>query len=40
MVDAPSKEEVVTWAQRCPAEPGDQIEIRKVFEAADFAITK
>ena len=40
MVEAPSKEEVVRWAQRCPAEPGDTIEIRQVFEAADFAIRK
>ena len=40
MVEAPSKEEVVKWAQRCPAEPGDTIEIRQIFEAADFAIKK
>ena len=40
MVEAPSKEEVVKWAQRCPAEAGDTIEIRQVFEAADFAIKK
>ena len=40
LVEAPSKEEVVKWAQRCPAEPGDTIEIRQIFEAADFAIKK
>ena len=40
LLDAPSKEEVVKWAQRCPAEPGDMIEIRQIFEAADFAINK
>ena len=40
IVDAPSKEEVLKWAQRCPAEPGDTIEIRQIFEAADFAIKK
>ena len=40
MVEAPSKEEVVKWAKRCPAEPGDTIEIRQIFEAADFAIKK
>jgi hypothetical protein len=40
MVEAPSKEEVVKWAQRCPAEPGDTIEIRQIFEAADFAPKK
>jgi len=38
MVEASSKEEVVKWAQRCPAEPGDTIEIRQIFEAADFAM--
>ena len=40
MIEAPSKEEVVKWAQRCPAEEGDVIEIRQIFEAADFAIQK
>ena len=38
LVEAPSKEEVVKWAQRCPAEPGDVIEIRQIFSKADFAI--
>ena len=36
IVEAKSKEEVVKWAQRCPAAEGDVIEIRKIFEAADF----
>src|SRR6476619_5186583 len=40
LVEAPSKEEVVKWAQRCPAGDGDTIEIRQIFEAADFAIKK
>ena len=40
LVEAPSKEEVVNWAQRCPAEPGDVIEIRQIFGEADFAIKK
>jgi hypothetical protein len=31
LVEAPSKEEVAKWAQRCPAEEGDTIEIRQVF---------
>jgi hypothetical protein len=31
-----SKEEAVEWAKRCPAAPGDVLEIRQVFEAADF----
>jgi hypothetical protein len=37
LVEAPSKEEVVKWAQRCPAEDGDIIEIRRVFAPEDFA---
>jgi hypothetical protein len=37
LVEAPSKEEVVKWAQRCPAEEGDTIEIRQVFEPEGFA---
>jgi hypothetical protein len=40
LVEAASKEEVVKWAQRCPAEPGDVIEIRHIFGEADFAIKK
>ena len=40
MVEAKSKEEVLQWAQRCPAAPGDVIEIRQIFDAADFAIKK
>jgi hypothetical protein len=40
LLEAPSKEEVVKWAQRCPAEPGDVIEIRQIFGEADFAIKK
>jgi hypothetical protein len=37
LVEAPSKEEVVKWAQRCPAEVGDTIEIRQIFGPEDFA---
>jgi hypothetical protein len=37
LVEAPSKEEVVKWAQRCPADDGDTIEIRQVFTPEDFA---
>jgi hypothetical protein len=40
LVEASSKEELLRWAQRCPAEPGDVIEIRQVFEEADFAAEK
>src|SRR5215212_5149732 len=37
LVEAASKEELVKWAQRCPAEPGDVIEIRQIFGEEDFA---
>ena len=40
LIEAPSKAEVVKWMQHCPAEEGDVIEIRQVFDAADFAIKK
>lgn len=33
IVEANSKDEVVKWAQRCPADDGDVIEIRQIFEA-------
>jgi len=36
IVDAPSKEEVVEWAQRCPAEDGDIIEVRQIATEEDF----
>jgi len=36
LVEAGSKEELVKWAQRCPAAEGDVIEIRQVFGEADF----
>jgi hypothetical protein len=31
-----SREEAIEWARRCPAEPGDVLEIRQVFEPEDF----
>jgi hypothetical protein len=31
-----SREEAIEWARRCPAQPGDVLEIRKVFEPEDF----
>ena len=40
MVEANSQEELVKWAERCPAEEGDVIEIRQIFDLADFAIKK
>lgn len=36
LIDVPSKEEAVQWAERCPASEGDVIEIRQVFEMSDF----
>ncbi len=36
MVEANSKKELVKWAQRCPADPGDVIEIRQIWDEADF----
>ena len=36
MVEADSKEEVLKWAQKCPAEDGDVIEIRQIFAPEDF----
>jgi hypothetical protein len=37
IVEADSKEELVKWAPRCPADEGDVIEIRQIFGEADFA---
>jgi hypothetical protein len=36
LLQAKSKEEVVQWALKCPAQEGDIIEIRQVQEMADF----
>ncbi len=36
MIDVKSKEEAVEWAKRVPAQDGDIIEIRQVFEVSDF----
>lgn len=40
LVEADSKERLVSLMQECPAEDGDVIEIRQIFSAADFAITR
>jgi hypothetical protein len=40
LVEASSKEELLKWALRCPAEEGDVIEIRQVFDTTEFAIKK
>lgn len=36
MLQANSKQQVVDWMKRCPAQDGDVIEIRQVFEMSDF----
>lgn len=36
MIDVKSKEEAIEWARRCPAGDGDVIEVRQVFEIAEF----
>ena len=36
MIQVNSKAEAINWASRCPAPDGEMIEIRQVFEAADF----
>jgi hypothetical protein len=36
MIDVGSREEAVAWASRCPLAPDDTIEVRQVFEMADF----
>lgn len=36
LIQARSKEEAVEWASRCPANEGDMIEVRRVFEMDDF----
>ena len=37
ILQANSKQEVVEWAQRCPALDGDVLEIRQIFEMSDFS---
>jgi hypothetical protein len=36
MISVASRAEAIEWARQCPAGKGDVIEIRQVFEAADF----
>ena len=35
-LEAPSKQQVIDWFKRCPAQDGDVIEIRQVAEMSDF----
>jgi hypothetical protein len=36
LIQARSKEQAVQWASRCPANDGDVIEVRQVYELSDF----
>lgn len=36
IIQVKSKEEAVEWARRCPAGEEDMIELRQIFEMADF----
>ena len=36
LLEAKSKDEVIDWFKRCPAEPGDVVEFRQVFEMSDL----
>jgi hypothetical protein len=36
MLELKSRDEAIEWARRCPAAPGDVLEIRKVFSPEDF----
>ena len=36
MIQVRSREEAVEWARRCPASDEETIELRQVFEMADF----
>lgn len=36
MIDVGSRDEAIAWASRCPLSDGDTIELRQVFEMADF----
>ncbi len=36
MIDVASKEEAIEWATRCPGGEHEVIEVRQVFEMADF----
>lgn len=36
LIQTQSRDEAVDWASRCPAADGDVIEVRQVYELADF----
>lgn len=36
MIEVKSKQDAVDWMKRCPAQEGDVMEIRQVFEMSDL----
>lgn len=36
IIQVKSREEAVEWATRCPAAPGDTIEVRQIFDMSDY----
>jgi len=38
LIDVKSKDEALEWVKRIPFEEGQEIELRKVFEASDFPV--
>jgi hypothetical protein len=36
IIQTKSKEEAIEWIRRAPMDPGDEVEIRQIFEAEDF----
>lgn len=36
LLEAKSKEQVVEWMKRCPAQDGDVLEIRPIFEISEL----
>ena len=38
MIQVKSKEEAIEWASRCPGSENEVIEVRQVFEMADFNV--
>jgi hypothetical protein len=37
LIDVKSRDEALAWCRRVPFEHGEEIELRQVFDAADFA---
>lgn len=36
IIEAKSRDEAIEWAKRAPADEGDVIEVRRIFEMSDF----